>query len=73
MALNILPKTAIEDSSADGAYFRFISRCDDQDVEISEESHTLAKQRDVMLSKLISGEIRMNMRDEENEAIGKNP
>ena len=35
------------------------------------ESRTLPPLRDTLLSKLISGEMRVNTRDEESKAIGK--
>ena len=36
-------------------------------------SHTLVALRDTLLPKLISGEVQVNMRDEEGETVGKHP
>ena len=41
--------------------------------KLQKESHTLAKQRDVLLPKPISGDIRMKMRDEKSEGKGQQP
>ncbi|MCY4585144.1 MAG: restriction endonuclease subunit S [Bryobacterales bacterium] len=51
----IVPRSTIA-----GAYSRLMAACDDQQVRMAKASRTLAGLRDVMLPKLVSGELRMD-------------
>ena len=62
-------RLVVPNSEVAGTYSRLISPCDHRQVAIAEESRSLARVRDLILPKLISGEIRLRDAEKVVEAV----